>query len=135
MLLDAALPKTGVVRNAATAIVYATHEMGGLGFKDIHVTQLIEYIKFYWIMDQQRQLQEGYTRMSPKQLSSKGDAEETFTMSTTQLNIRGLIIIRYGQQFRTCTHTLQPQNDIQELADWRENDIFLMDKIITKHSD
>ena len=28
-----------------TAIVYATHEMGGLGFKDIHVTQLIEHLK------------------------------------------------------------------------------------------
>ena len=28
-----------------TAIMYATHEMGGLGFKDIHVTQLIEHLK------------------------------------------------------------------------------------------
>ena len=37
-MLNAALPKP-VVRNAATAIVYATHEMGGLGFKDIHITK------------------------------------------------------------------------------------------------
>jgi len=34
-----------VVRSAGTAIVYDIHEMGGLGFKDVHVTQLIEHVK------------------------------------------------------------------------------------------
>ena len=40
-----AIPQVSSFSYAAKEIVYATREMGGLGFKDIHVTQLIEHVK------------------------------------------------------------------------------------------
>ena len=83
-----------------TAIVYATHEMGGLGFKDIHVTQLIEHLKVL--------LDHGPTvtgagkslRITAEATTiEREDVEET-SMMPMQLNIHGWILLGYGSRFR-----------------------------------
>jgi len=99
-MLDAGLPKTGVVRSAATAIVYATHEMGGLGFKDVHVTQLIEHVKILLDHDS-----DSGRKTTTKCRRGNQDAEVTYSRQMLK-SFHGLNTTGYGQQFRIFISTI-----------------------------
>jgi len=128
VMLDAALPKTGVVRNAAKAIVYATCDMGGLGFKDIHVTQLIEHVNIL--------LDHGPTETVSGKLL-KTVAEATIIEFSSEAD--KYPCVDHNWVWHTIqdlnTYKINLQNDIKELELWRENDTFLMDEIFFQHSD
>ena len=51
-------------------------------------------------------------------------------MIPMQLKIHGSIIWVWGTIQDMNTYNIQLQNDIKDLEEWRENDIFLMDEII-----
>jgi len=135
VMLDAALPKTGVVRNAAKAIVYAANNMVGFGLKDIHVTQLIEHIKLL--------LGHGPTATVAGRLL-KNVAEATNIEQRGRGNIFSSAVDKYPwvehnwiwstiQDMRT--YKIHLHNDIEKLETWRINNVFLMDEIHLKHSD
>jgi len=83
----------------------ATHEMGGLGFKDVHVTQLIEHVKIL--------LDHGSTATVGGRLL-KNVAEATIIergcrgniFSADAKNIHGFTTTGCGQQFSIFTYTI-----------------------------
>lgn len=119
-MLKAALPKP-VVRNAATAIVYATHEMGGLGFKDIHVTQLIERIKV--LLDHWPTATVAGKILRIVTEATRGNIYDAYATKDLWVDHLGM-----GHIQDTNTYNIQLlQNNIMDLEGWREND--------SKHSD
>jgi len=114
---------------------FATYETGGLGFKDVHVTQFIEHVKI--------PLDHGPTTTVAGRLL-KNVAEATIIergcrgniFSADAKSIHGLTTTGYDQTIQDLhLYNIHLQNDIKELEEWRENDIFLMDNICLKHSD